>query len=133
MATVIRPEDAVTKALPGRRATELVGAGHGAASSTLRIVEIDPDVPGRPPRGPHVHHGFEECIHILAGTGVTRCDSGEYPVQPGDTVLMPAEERHATYNTGKDVLRLMCFFPVNDITPGTVEFSTWDEREAPSR
>ncbi len=50
-------------------------------------------------------------------------------ISVGDTILVPAGERHATYNTGTDVLRLMCFFPVSDIRPVTVEFPSWDEPE----
>ena len=70
MAHVIALADVGAMELPGRRAREIVGAKTGAASSTVRVVEIDPDLPGAKRRGPHVHHGFEECIHVLAGEGV---------------------------------------------------------------
>jgi uncharacterized cupin superfamily protein len=129
MAKRIALGDARAMNLPGRRAREIVGAMAGAASSTVRLVDIDPDRPGDRPRGPHVHHGFEECIYVLAGEGVTRTESGEYPVSTGDTILVPADERHATYNVGSDVLRLLCFFPVNDIRQGTEEFASWDVGE----
>jgi uncharacterized cupin superfamily protein len=129
MARVIAQRDARAMKLPGRRALEIIGLGTGSANSTLRLVEIDPDRPGVARRGPHVHHGFEECIHVLAGEGVTRTDSGEYKVSAGDTVLVPAGERHATYNTAASVLRLLCFFPINDIRPGTDEFVSWDSNE----
>ena len=130
MAKVIALSDAIAMELPGRRAREIVGAKVDAASSTLRLVEIEPEKPGAPRRGPHVHHGFEECIHVLAGQGVTRTDDGDYPVTVGDTVLVPSDQRHATYNTGSIVLKLLCFFPVNDIRPATVEFPSWDAAEA---
>jgi quercetin dioxygenase-like cupin family protein len=129
MAKVIVPKDVRAMNLPGRRAYEVVGAPAGAVSSTVRLVEIEPARAGEARRGPHVHHGFEECIHVLAGQGVTRTDEGEHAVAAGDTVLVPAEQRHATYNTGSSVLRLLCFFPVNDIRPGTVEFLSWDTAE----
>lgn len=129
MAKVIALEDARAMNLPGRRAYEIVGLNAGAASSTVRLVEIEPERAGDARRGPHVHHGFEECIHVLSGEGMTRTDEGEYPVAAGDTVLVPAEQRHATYNTGSVVLRLLCFFPVNDIRPGTVEFPSWQPGE----
>lgn len=111
--------------LPGRASTEVVGAPEGAAS-TLRIVEIAPETPDAPRRGPHVHDGFEEVIHVAAGTGVMQTDGGELPLKPGDTVLVHPGERHATYNTGAEPLRLVCFFPVPDIRPGTREFPGWD-------
>lgn len=129
MARLIALGDARAMNLPGRRAREIVSAAAGAASSTVRLVEIDPDRPGAKPRGPHVHRGFEECIHVLAGEGVTRTESGDYPVKAGDTILVSAGERHATYNTGSGVLRLLCFFPVNDIEAATVEFPSWDSGE----
>ncbi len=129
MAKVIALKDTKAMNLPGRRAREMLGARTGAAASTLRLVEIEPERAGERRRGPHVHHGFEECIHVLTGEGLTRTDEGEHPVAAGDTVLVPAEQRHATYNTGTGLLRLLCFFPVNDIRPGTVEFASWDSGE----
>ena len=129
MVRVIAQRDARAMNLPGRRALEIVGLGTGSAQSTMRLVEIDPDTPGAKRRGPHVHYGFEECIHVLAGEGVTRTDAGEHRVSAGDTVLVPAGERHATYNTAGSVLRLLCFFPVSDIRPGTDEFVSWESNE----
>jgi len=129
MARLIALKDVRVMNLPGRRAYEVVGARAGAVSSTVRLVEIEPARAGDARRGPHVHHGFEECIHVLAGQGVTRTDLGEHAVAAGDTILVPAEQRHATYNTGSSVLRLLCFFPVNEIRPGTVEFASWESGE----
>lgn len=129
MAKVVGIGDAKTLSLPGRRSREIVGAGAGAQNSTLRLVEIDPETRGAARRGPHVHLGFEECIHVLAGEGVMRADSGEYPVRAGDTILVPPGEKHATSNTGTTVLRLLCFFPIDDIRPGTIEFQSWEAAE----
>ena len=129
MAKVIALKDASDKNLPGRRSREMVGADAGAANSTVRLVEIEPDKPGAAKRGPHVHYGFEESIYVLEGEGITRTESGEYPVRAGDTILVPPGERHATYNTGSTALRLLCFFPINDIGPATVEFPSWDSSE----
>jgi uncharacterized cupin superfamily protein len=126
MAKVIVLKQVRAMDLPGRRAREIVGAEAGAVSSTIRLVEIEP---GDGIRGPHVHRGVEESIHVLAGQGITRTDTGEYPVTAGDTVLVPAGERHATYNTGTEVLRLLCFFPVNDIRTATEEFPSWNANE----
>ena len=43
-------------------------------------------------------------------------ESGEYPVRPGDILLVPAGEKHMTVNTGNEPLVLLCFFPVADCT-----------------
>ena len=106
---VIALGDAGAMNLPGRRAREIVGAIAGAASSTVRLVEIDPDGPGAKPRGPHVHHGFEECIHVLAGEGVTRTENGEYRVSAGDTVLVPVRRaaRHLQHRFQRSAAPLL--------------------------
>ncbi len=57
------------------------------------------------------------------GRGVTHAGGREYPLEPGDTLLVPAEERHKTVCTGSEPLLLVCFFPVADIRPGTEEFA----------
>ena len=127
MARVFKPGDSKLLSLPGRRSREILAAASGSASSTLRYVEIDPQIPGAPKRGPHVHSGFEECIHVLSGNGTMQTDSGEYPLKAGDTILVPSGERHVTHNTGDEVLTLLCFFPTNDVGAGTTEFESWEK------
>ncbi len=127
MARVVTLDSARRMELPGRRAQELVGAPVGAQNTTIRLVEIDPLPPGAPERGPHVHIGFEESIHVLSGNGITRTPHGEYPLKPGDTILIPSGEIHATRAVGGETIRLFCFFPVADIRPATREFASWEE------
>lgn len=126
MAKVFHLKDSRDLSLPGRHSREIVAAASGAQTSTVRLVEIEAPKPGAAKRGPHVHFGFEECIHVLSGEGLTRTDKGEYPLAAGDTILIPAGERHATYNTGSSVLRLLCFFPTSDVGAATKEFDSWD-------
>ncbi len=124
MVRVVRRGEGTKLDLPGRRSFEIIGASQGSSSSTFRIVEI---APGPAVRNLHFHDGFEEVIHILEGTGVLRAGQTEIPVTPGDTCLIPAGVRHATINTGEQLMRLMCFFPVNDIKEATHEI---DEKES---
>jgi mannose-6-phosphate isomerase-like protein (cupin superfamily) len=70
-------------------------------------------------RGPHFHNGFEECIFVMSGEGCMEADSGKYPVKAGDTLLVPAGEKHVTRNTGNEPLMLLCFFPVAEIAKRT--------------
>ena len=121
MARVFKRGEAKRLGLPGREAMEIVSGDLGSAGVTLRLATIPVPAPGETPRGPHEHRDFEECIYVLSGTGVTQADSGEYPLQPGDTLLMPAGEKHVTRNTGSVPLQLLCFFPVADITKSTHE------------
>jgi len=126
MARVVTQDQAEKIGLPGRMALEVVGAKVGAARVTFRLVEIPVPQPGETLRGPHLHRDFEECIYVLEGEGATHSDSGIHPLREGDTILIPPGERHVTRNTGTVPLKLLCFFPVNDIRPGT-EDATFPE------
>ena len=125
MARVFALKDATKLSLPGRKSREIVAAASGAQASTVRFVEIEPDRPGAR-RGPHVHFDFEECIHVLSGEAVMRTDMGDYRLTAGDTILIPAGEKHATCNTGDTVLKLLCFFPTNDVNAATEEYESWE-------
>jgi quercetin dioxygenase-like cupin family protein len=121
MAKVLTQADAKSMGLPGRKSLEIVSGEKGSQAVTLRLVEIPVPQPGEKPRGRHFHNGFEECIHVMSGEGCTEADSGNYPLKAGDTILIPSGEKHATRNTGKEPLVLLCFFPVPDISQRTHE------------
>ncbi len=123
MARIVRRNEGQALGLPGRNATEVASATTGATSLTVRLVEI---APGTTTRGPHVHDGFEEVIHVLEGEGVLKTDGGDHALAPGDTALVPPGERHQTVNAGDVTLTLFCVFPVADIRPGTRELESWD-------
>jgi mannose-6-phosphate isomerase-like protein (cupin superfamily) len=124
MARLIKQAQAKRLGLPGRTSLEPV-SGDVGSRVTFRIAEIPVPQPGDPPRGPHLHRGFEECIYVLAGEGTTHAESGEIPIKPGDIVLVPPGEKHMTRNTGDVPLVLLCFFPVPDVTGETVEFPSF--------
>jgi uncharacterized cupin superfamily protein len=121
MARLFKQGEAKELGLPGRRAMEIVSGDRGARGVTLRLVEIPVVQPGDALRAAHHHSEFEECIYTLSGRGTTFADSGEYDMRPGDTLLMPAGEKHVTRNTGNEPLVLLCFFPVADIAAATKE------------
>lgn len=121
MARVFTQSEAKQLGLPGRKSMEIVSGELGSRGVTLRLAEIPVSQPGETPRGWHQHHGFEECIFVLSGQGTTYADSGEFPLKPGDTLLVPPGEKHVTRNTGTEPLLLLCFFPIADITQGTNE------------
>jgi quercetin dioxygenase-like cupin family protein len=121
MARVFTAGAAKLLALPGRAALEIVSGEAGASGITLRKVEIPVAAPGDPPRNRHVHNDFEECIYVLAGEGMTEADSGNYLLEAGDAIVIPAGEKHATRNMGNEPLVLLCFFSVGDIRQGTAE------------
>lgn len=121
MARLFKQAEGKPLGLPGRKALEIVSGERGSRNVTLRLAEIPVPRPGESPRAAHHHSDFEECIFVLAGEGIISADSGEYHLEPGDTLLMPAGEKHVTRNTGKEPLLLLCFFPVPDIAVGTHE------------
>jgi quercetin dioxygenase-like cupin family protein len=121
MARVFTQAQAKQLGLPGRKSLEIVSGENGAKGVTMRLVEIPVPQPGEAPRGPHQHSGHEECIYVLSGQGTTFAETGEYPLQPGDTILIPPGEKHVTRNTGNTPLLLLCFFPSADISRSTVE------------
>jgi uncharacterized cupin superfamily protein len=121
MAKLYKQGEARQLGLPGRKAMEIVSGECGARGLTLRRVEIPVVQPGDALRAAHQHSEFEECIYTLSGQGTTFADSGEFHMKPGDTLLMPAGEKHVTRNTGSEPLVLLCFFPVADITGATQE------------
>lgn len=128
MARVFTQAAAVRLGLPGRSALEIVSANTGAQAVTLRLAEIPPQDSAAALRGPHHHRDCEECIFVLSGTGRTFADTGEYALNPGDTILIPPGENHVTRNTGTTPLLLLCFYPVADVVSGTVEPGVQDSR-----
>jgi mannose-6-phosphate isomerase-like protein (cupin superfamily) len=121
MARVYKQSEAKRLGLPGRTSLEIVSGEKGARGVTLRLVEIPVPAVAEPQRGPHHHNDAEECIYVLSGRAITYAESGEYPLEAGDTILMPAGEKHVTRNTGNQPLLLLCFFPVADVAKSTEE------------
>jgi quercetin dioxygenase-like cupin family protein len=124
MARLLKQSEAKKLGLPGRTSLEPV-SGEIGSRVTFRIAEVPVGKPGDKPRGPHRHRGFEECIYVLKGQGLTCAESGEIPIKPGDIVLIPPNEKHMTRNTGSEPLILLCFFPEPNVTQGTDEFSSF--------
>jgi mannose-6-phosphate isomerase-like protein (cupin superfamily) len=124
MARLLKQSAAKKLSLPGRTSLEPVSGAVGS-KLTLRIAEAAVPKPGDPARGPHLHDGFEECIYVLKGTGVTVAQSGEIAIEPGDIVLIPPNEKHMTRNTGTEPLVLLCFFAEPDVSKGTIELKTF--------
>jgi len=123
MARVVTPDQAKRLGLPGRVSFEIVSGEMGARNASVRLVEIPVPREGEEPRGPHVHHGFEECMYVLSGEGRTLTPNGAHPVRQGDTILVPADEPHVTRNTGTVPLVLLCFFPTPDVAKSTEDLA----------
>lgn len=51
--------------------------------------------------------GTYEMLHVLTGTAVVSVDSDDYPVNPGQTILFPANWPHAYRNDSDEPVHLM--------------------------
>jgi mannose-6-phosphate isomerase-like protein (cupin superfamily) len=56
----------------------------------------------------HFHPCAEEIYYITHGTGRIRIENELRDVQPGDAIAIPPGQKHKLWNTGNEVLRLLC-------------------------
>lgn len=56
----------------------------------------------------HRHLQSEEIYHFLAGQGTMTLGEQNFPVGPGDTVLIPPGTPHRLHNTWPMELRVLC-------------------------
>ncbi len=56
----------------------------------------------------HYHRLTEEIYYITAGVGQLRIGEETRPVMSGDAIAIPPGQRHKLWNTGREVLRLLC-------------------------
>ncbi|HHY85094.1 MAG TPA: cupin domain-containing protein [Verrucomicrobia bacterium] len=56
----------------------------------------------------HYHVRTEEIYYITHGTGLIRIEGETQPVRPGDAIAIPPGKKHKLWNTGNEVLRLLC-------------------------
>lgn len=56
----------------------------------------------------HYHARAEEIYFITHGTGRMRIEGEARDVKPGDAVAIPPGKKHKLFNTGREVLRLLC-------------------------
>jgi mannose-6-phosphate isomerase-like protein (cupin superfamily) len=56
----------------------------------------------------HYHPRAEEIYYITHGTGRMRIEGEFRDVKPGDAIAIPPGKKHKLWNTGTEVLRLLC-------------------------
>jgi mannose-6-phosphate isomerase-like protein (cupin superfamily) len=56
----------------------------------------------------HYHIRTEEIYYITHGAGKIRIDGQSREVAPGDAIAIPPGRKHKLWNTGTEVLRLLC-------------------------
>jgi len=88
--------------MPGVTVRWVISEKEGAPNFAMRIFEVEPGA-----ETPFHVHPWEHEVFILAGTGLARSEEGEVPIQEGDTVFIPPNERHQFINNGDAVLRFI--------------------------
>lgn len=56
----------------------------------------------------HYHPRAEEIYYITSGTGRMRIEGETREVRPGDAIAIPPGQKHKLWNTGNEVLKLLC-------------------------
>lgn len=56
----------------------------------------------------HYHPKAEEIYYLTAGTGRIRIANEEREVRVGDAIAISPGQQHKLWNTGSDVLKLLC-------------------------
>jgi mannose-6-phosphate isomerase-like protein (cupin superfamily) len=56
----------------------------------------------------HFHPRAEEIYFITHGTGKIRIENETREVKVGDAIAIPAGQKHKLWNTGNEILRLLC-------------------------
>ena len=56
----------------------------------------------------HYHPKAEEIYYITHGIGRMRIEGELRDVKPGDAIAIPPGKKHKLWNTGTEVLRLLC-------------------------
>ena len=56
----------------------------------------------------HFHPRAEEIYFITTGSGKMRIETETRDIKVGDAIAIPPGQKHKIWNTGKDVLKLLC-------------------------
>ncbi|MFP6877313.1 MAG: cupin domain-containing protein, partial [Roseibacillus sp.] len=67
-------------------------------------VEILRVAPGKKPCPYHSHSAQWEFYHVISGSGVSRDEGGETPIEEGDAFIYSPGEAHQLINTGEEDL-----------------------------
>jgi quercetin dioxygenase-like cupin family protein len=80
----------------------------------LRLYEIEPGCA----TASHIHY-WEHQVFVLVGRGAVIAGDEEAPLEEGDMVFMPPEERHRFVNRGNRPFRFLMVLPIGFAVIGT--------------
>ena len=106
---VINESEVTEKAVPGRFLRWIVGQGSGLKSDDCAccIMRVEPGSTVQPA---HSHPDCEELIYFIKGNGHVYVDGQITPVMAGCAVLFEKNSVHMVRNSGKEEMKVVCFF-----------------------
>ena len=108
MKLAIHERDGDVKQMKGRSVCWLqTPETTGGRYSSVCTVVYEPGARAKPA---HAHDNGEETIYVETGTGKVKVGDEVFELQPGMVVLFPQTVPHMVWNTGKEPLRLVCFY-----------------------
>lgn len=116
--TVSRSSEHVYRQLPGRRSADPLSGR--TRSSSIRLVEIELG----DPRSAHRHPLTEEIIYVESGEGKVWINGDFESVTAGDVIHIPPGAGHATIPAAGSKMRLICFFPHENLEQNIEETGT---------
>lgn len=63
---------------------------------------------------PHRHRASAELFFVLKGEGKALCEGKVFPIQTGDSILMPPGSLHSIENVGSERLYMLCVMTPDD-------------------
>ncbi|HEY2396601.1 MAG TPA: cupin domain-containing protein [Rudaea sp.] len=74
----------------------------------------------------NVHHGADQWVYVVSGTGAATIDGRRAPLKAGTLLVIERGEHHELRNTGRNLLKMMMFYSPpafdeegNAVGPGT--------------
>jgi len=111
MSVPILHEDDVDRLeLPGRQLRWLVSDKPHTIASKYCSACVIRVPPGEKVRPAHSHPNGEEVIFVISGSGRVMVAGEVQAVAPGTTVLFPQGAVHMLHNTGREEMKVVCFF-----------------------
>lgn len=106
--TEVKEEASSLEGAKGCTVQWLISKEQGAKRFAMRLFTLQPD--GIIPL--HVHEDTEHEIFIIEGQGFFDDDEKKIPVKEGDTLFVPAGEKHSISNQTQNPLKFICIIPL---------------------
>src|SRR4030042_788625 len=96
-------------AAPGVTMRVVAGTAEKAPTFVMRVFEIETGS-----ATPLHTHPWEHEMFVVKGQGALKSGSTEKPLKDGDEIMVLPGEQHGVFNTGKDLLTVICVVPLVD-------------------